>query len=85
MPCIHNQLRFLLSVLTLLAQCLSQQDKFWLFKIVFPDALWLEKEGLFSFPPENIIKSSLFISHLNQSQVFQLFIENQVFEVIQGA
>lgn len=36
MPRIHNQLWLLLSVLTFLAQSLeSQQDKFWLLKIIF--------------------------------------------------
>lgn len=36
MPCVHNQLWFLLSVLTFLAQSLeSQQDKFWVLRIVF--------------------------------------------------
>lgn len=49
-----------------------------------PDALWLEKEGGF-FSPEHIIKSSLVIFHLNQSQVFQLFIKNQVFEIVREA
>lgn len=35
MPCIHNQLWLLLSLLTFLTLSLqSQQDKFWLFRII---------------------------------------------------
>lgn len=42
-----------------------------------------KRRGFFS--PEHIIKSSLVIFHLNQSQVFQLFIKNQVFEIVREA